>query len=265
MQVSGISDCPCKCQAPWSVVVCNTDNVVGLLHRETGHQGLYPGSSVYLCQHWLSRLISKCWAPKAVGCHLIYSFRFPTTSKFLCPFYELLYKFWVDSYRYACPHGYRLSYIVADLHMHAQILVLHAIFPVFWEGPSPSPLYSSLWCSDPLTRVKEHHLDLGVYISIASSCVAMFFSLTMASMRSDTELITRGARQGKSGSLPRSWAWHAWGFWIPQRLKTIPWIALWSFSTSKSVLGHKPLFWCLWLCQLWPGHCCLFGGSSWVN
>ena len=34
--------------------------VIGLTYREMGHQGLFPGSSVYARRHWLRGFISKC-------------------------------------------------------------------------------------------------------------------------------------------------------------------------------------------------------------
>ena len=108
------------------------------LHTEKWDSKTFlPGSSVYSCQHWLSGLTSKGWAPNAAGHCLIYPVSFPTTSKFLCPPYKVYYNFWADSYRYACAHGYRLCYIVAELRMRAQMLGLHVIFPLLWEGPSP--------------------------------------------------------------------------------------------------------------------------------
>lgn len=113
--------------------------VAGLMYREIVQQAFLPGSKVYWCWHWFSGFIAKGWAPNIVGHHLLYPVNFPATSKFFRPPCKVFYKFWADSYRYACTHGYRLCYIAADVRMCAQMLVLCVAFPLLWEGPSPSP------------------------------------------------------------------------------------------------------------------------------
>jgi hypothetical protein len=37
-----------------------------------GHWGCLAGSNILLCQHRLSKLVSKGWAPRTKGSHLIY-------------------------------------------------------------------------------------------------------------------------------------------------------------------------------------------------
>lgn len=47
-------------------------------------------------------------------------------------------------------HGCRLCYLVVEPHWYTQMLVLHAAFPLFWEGSAPSPLqysFSVIWGS----------------------------------------------------------------------------------------------------------------------
>ena len=100
---------------------CNKPFVVDSHTGRQDTEAFLPGSSVYSCRHWLSRFISKGWAPNTTGRRLIYPVNFPETSKFLCPRYKVFYKFWADSYRYACAYGYRLCYIVAELCMPALI------------------------------------------------------------------------------------------------------------------------------------------------
>jgi hypothetical protein len=43
-----------------------------LKDRETGHWGSSIGSNILLCWHRLSKLVSKSWAPRTKGPHLIY-------------------------------------------------------------------------------------------------------------------------------------------------------------------------------------------------
>ena len=147
--------------------------VVGLMYRERRLQAFLPGSSIYLCWHCLSRFIAKGWALNAAGCHLTYPISFPSTSKLLCPPYKVFYTFWADSYRYTwlMDTGYAtLLQNCACLHR-----CWCCMLPLSWEGPSPSPLHLPFRCSDPSLRVKEHHLGLAVYISIASLHVQLFF------------------------------------------------------------------------------------------
>ena len=197
------------------------------------------------------------------GICLIYPISFPATSKFLCPLYEVFHKFWADGYKYTCVHGYRLCYIVAELFMHAQMLVLHVTLPLFREGPSASPLHSLIWCSDLFLRVKEHSLGLGVYISIASSHVWLFvlfcfvflnYGFSEARHRS---YITRGARQGKIRQPPKIMNMIPISVLNPPRSKTIPWIALQGFQLFqvwKVDWGHVPHFQMLvaMLITAWP-------------
>lgn len=107
-------------------------------------------------------------------------------------------------------------------------------------------------------------LGWGLHFYSIITCVAVFL-LIMASIRPETDLITRGARQGKIRQPPKIMRTTPMRVLNPPKVENHPsQIVLQGSSTSKSVRRHELLFGCLWLSMLvmdWP-FCHLSGGSS---
>ena len=79
------------------------------------------------------------------------------------------------------------------------------------------------------------------------------FLLTMASMSPETDLITRGARQGKIRQPPKIMRMISMRVLNPLNVENHPPKALKGSSHSKFVQGHVPLFFGLFL-ELHPWH-----------
>jgi hypothetical protein len=135
-----------------------------------GHWGRLAGGNILLCRYRLSRLVSKGWTLRPKRVHLIYPCKQDTEAKSKAqPTYGCMWLHWL----FHSPSAMWPSLCFNSLHF---IFLLCHPFPLphyqntaclflFW---SFSLLYNSLlWWSDP-PKVKEHHLDLGVCISIAS-------------------------------------------------------------------------------------------------
>ena len=86
--------------------------------------------------------------------------------------------------------------------MLVQMLILQVAFPLFWEGLPPPHYIPTFWCSDPSLRVRASPWAKDLYLLSIITCVAVFL-LIMASVRPETYLITREARQGKIRQPPK--------------------------------------------------------------
>ena len=72
-------------------------------------------------------------------------------------------------------------------------------FPLFWEGPYHIPSFDA-WT--PFCGQRALSWFRGLYLYNIITCVAIFLS-TIASMRVETDLITRGARQDRIRQAPK--------------------------------------------------------------
>jgi hypothetical protein len=141
--------------------------IEGISSCNTGHGGSLAGRNILLCQHRPSRLMSKGWAPRTKGSHLIYLASKLQKQKAKLSPHMAAWDFM----------GYFIPPVLCDFTFQFfkfYLAALPSLPPVSSEYSLsvsflPSSLLhdSPLWCSDPPT-VKEHHLDLGVCISIAS-------------------------------------------------------------------------------------------------
>jgi hypothetical protein len=133
--------------------------------------GRLAGSNVLLCQHRPIRLMSKGWAPRTKGSHL-YPCKQVTEAKSKAqPTYGCMWLHWLFHFLSAM-WLFHVSILLSFISLLCHPLPLSccqntSLSVSFLPPPHFLLHHSPLWCSDSL-RVKEHHLDLGVCISIAS-------------------------------------------------------------------------------------------------
>ena len=157
---------------------------------------LYAKKRFYLCWHWLSRFTSEGWALNRVGHCLIYRpLVFPLILVPLSPL-----KCHIPSVNSSW------MVYVTKLHMDTDYVMLpqsytsahrcwlcHIAFSLFWEGPYHISPFDT-W-TPPLGQ-RASTWFRGLHFHSIITCVTIFLS-TMASMRLETDHVSRGVRQGK--------------------------------------------------------------------
>jgi hypothetical protein len=146
----------------------------------TGTPRLFRKQCLLACWQRFSRCTSKGWAQRTKGSHLIYPCKQVKEAKSkVSPIYGCMQLYWLLYPQcYVTFFTFELFkfYLSAMPSPSPIILSEHrlACFFSFFFLPSSLLHYSPLWCSDP-SKVKEHHLDLGVCTSIESLHVWPFF------------------------------------------------------------------------------------------
>jgi hypothetical protein len=119
-----------------------------------------------LCWHRPSRLVSKGWALRTKGSHLMYPCKQVKEAKSQAqPTYDCMWLHWLFHFpSVMLPSCFNsLSFISLLCYPFPLSHCQNTVCLFFFCSPSFFLHYSSLWSSDP-PRVKEYHLDLEVCI-----------------------------------------------------------------------------------------------------
>lgn len=105
----------------------------GIFKQRKRIKSSLPGSSIYLCWHWLSGFISKGWAPSVAGHSFLYLSLVPYT-------FQSLYLPYMATYTLIIGWSVTGSWQShACMHRH---WLCHVPFRLFWEDPYNKPKHA---------------------------------------------------------------------------------------------------------------------------
>jgi hypothetical protein len=159
-------------------------SLVGISYWDTEHWSSLAGSNVLLCWHRLRGLVSKGWAPRTKGSHLIYPWKQVIESKSKAqPTYGCIWLHWLfHSVSVMWPSLYFNSSSFIFLLCHPLPLLIIRTQPVcFSSGPPPCYIIPPPLTLRSTWGQRTSSWSRGLYYHSIITCAAIFLS-TLASI-----------------------------------------------------------------------------------